>query len=260
MWATRCVHEAQLHDQNSFITLTYSQDNLPWDGSLQHTHFQTFIRELRRLSPSQTLRYYMCGEYGEKLSRPHYHACLFGRDFPDKEIHTEKEGLLTFTSDFLENTWGRGFCTIAPLTFETAAYTAAYIAKKITGKHAEEHYQTTCAHTGSLIQLEPEYNTMSRRPGIGKAWYDKYKSDIYPDDFLVINKSRTVKVPRFYDNLHENFIGPHKPGQGLPCIKKKRKEKARKQLWNNTPERLAVREELKQLKLNKQKRNYENEA
>ena len=130
-WAIRCIHEAQMHTQNSFITLTYANESLPWDGSLIHSHFQTFIRELRRLYPSHTIRYYMCGEYGEKFTRPHYHACLFGIDFPDKVIWKEDEGILTWTSEILTKIWGRGHCTLGELNFDTAAYTARYITKKV---------------------------------------------------------------------------------------------------------------------------------
>ena len=101
-WAIRCTHESQLHAQNSFITLTYSEDHLPWDGSLVKSHMQDFFKRLRHYCKPQKIRYYMCGEYGENLSRPHYHACLFGKDFPDKEIFKECEGILTYTSQILE--------------------------------------------------------------------------------------------------------------------------------------------------------------
>nr|UXQ88157.1 MAG: replication initiation protein [Microvirus sp.] len=263
MWAIRCVHEAQQHNQNSFITLTYSDDNLPTDRSLTHSHYQTFIRELRRQYPSLTIRYYMCGEYGTKprtldmktspgkLHRPHYHACLFGIDFPDKEIFKEDEGIITYTSDKLTSIWGRGFTTTGDLNFDTAAYTARYIAKKVTGEKAEEHYQTTCHITGNLINLEPEYNTMSRRPGIAYTWFQKYVKDIYPSDYL-IHEGHKVKTPRYYDNQLTD--------EGLELIKEKRKVHARKNQKDNTPERLAVREKVKQLKYIKLTRSYENES
>lgn len=250
-WAIRCIHESQTHNQNSFITLTYAPEHLPTDGSLLHTHFQIFIRELRRQHPSHTIRYYMCGEYGEKLSRPHYHACLFGIDFPDKVIWNENEGILTYTSDILQNIWGRGHCTVGELNFHTAAYTARYITKKITGNQAEEHYTTTCSVTGNIIHLASEYNTMSRRPGIAYKWFEKYHTDVYPSDFLIHNGAK-VKVPRYYDNQI--------PEELLEKQKLKRKKNARKLIKENTPERLATREKCKQLKYKQLTRNYENET
>ena len=119
----------------------------------------------------------MCGEYGEKFTRPHYHACLFGLDFPDKELIKEEEGILLFSSVILEKIWGKGICSVGEMTFETAAYCARYIAKKVTGDQAEDHYTTTNPLTGDIIRLQEEYNTMSRRPGIAKDWYDKYTSE-----------------------------------------------------------------------------------
>ncbi len=252
-WAIRCVEEAQLKDQNCFITLTYSDQRLPWDGSLVKLHFQKFIKSLRKRYKI-TIRYYMCGEYGAKLSRPHYHACLFGIDFPDKEIWKETEGILTYTSQTLEELWGRGFCTLGELNFETAAYTARYIAKKITGEKAESHYTVTDPTTGEIIHLEPEYNNMSLKPGIAKTWYEQYQGDVYPSDFL-IHCGKTVKIPRYFDKLLEQE-NPHE----LEIIKQERKKRAKRFASDNTPERLAVREKIKHIKYKQLLRSYEHDT
>ena len=239
-WAIRCTEEAQLHHQNSFITLTYSEKHLPHDGSLIPSHFVNFMKKLRKKYEPQSIRYYMCGEYGEKFTRPHYHACLFGIDFQDKEIFKIEEGICLYTSIILEQIWGRGHCTIGEVTFETAAYTARYIAKKITGKQADDHYTTTHPITGDIIRLHSEYNTMSRRPGIAKDWYDKYTTDIYPSDFLIY-KGKTIKTPRYFDNLYEA------DDNDIETIKENRKIRAKIFAKDNTPERLAVREKIKLL-------------
>lgn len=253
VWAIRCVHEAQLHDQNCFITLTYSDQHLPQDGSLIKYHFQDFMKRLRKKTSSnfQTVRYFMCGEYGEKLSRPHYHACLFGIDFPDKEIFKEQEGILTYTSELLDSIWGKGFCTIGEVNFDTAAYTARYITKKALGQQKEQHYYRTCSHTMNLVAIEPEYATMSLKPAIGKDWYETYKSDIYPSDYL-IHQGKKIKVPRYYDKLYEL------ESDDIEQIKFQRRQKARKRLSENTPERLAVREKVKTLTMKQFSRSYEN--
>ena len=253
VWAIRCVHEAQSHTQNSFITLTYAPEHHPTDGSLIKWHFQDFMKRLRKHSYPQTIRYFMCAEYGENFSRPHYHACLFGIDFPDKDPIRESEGIILYNSATLDKIWGMGYTSIGDVTFETAAYTARYITKKITGKNAHDHYQTTCQHTGNLITLEPEYTNMSLRPGIGKQWYDKYKTDLYPSDFA-IHKNRKIKIPRYYDKIMEL------EGGDLETIKRKRKQQARKLLKENTPERLAAREKVKLLKFKTLSRTFENDT
>ena len=248
-WAIRCTHEAQLHQENSFITLTYSDEHLPWDGSLVKQHFQKFIKRLRKSSDTP-IRYYMAGEYGTQLSRPHYHACLFGHSFPDQELLKETEGLYTYTSATLDKLWNKGFSTVTEMSFETAAYAARYCTKKITGKIAEDHYTRSHPLTGEILHLEPEYNTMSLKPGIATEWFEKYKSDVYPSDYL-ISKNKKTPPPRFYDKLFEIS------GGDMEEIQKQRKKRAAKNLADNTPERLATREKSKHLSMRNLSRSYE---
>ena len=85
----------------------------------------------------------------------------------------------------------RGYCVIGSVTFESAAYVARYITKK-TGR-------TT------IIGNQPEYFTQSRRPGIGRAWIEKYFSDIYPYDYIGLTDNRKMKIPRYYDKVFEKI-------------------------------------------------------
>lgn len=191
-WAVRCMDEASLYEENCFVTLTYSPEKLPKDGGLHKDEFQKFMKRLRKSESGKVIRYYHCGEYGEKLGRPHYHSILFNHDFDDKKVHSERNGFTTFTSEKLDKLWGNGFCLIGSVTFESAAYVARYIMKKINGEPAQAHYQGK----------QPEYTTMSRRPGIGAGWFSKYVADIFPDDEKIVNGVST-RVPRYYDNLME---------------------------------------------------------
>lgn len=200
-WAVRCMHEASLYEENSFLTLTYDDDHLPPDGSLvcprdiDGVHypgdFQLFMKRLRRSLGKKKVRYFHCGEYGERFGRPHYHALLFNHDFSDKVRFGGRDGKYpTFTSPSLSELWPKGFSVIGQVTFESAAYVARYVMKKVTGDRAESHYEGR----------HPEYTSMSRRPGIGKGWYEKFKADVYPLDRVVVRGVNT-RPPRFYDNL-----------------------------------------------------------
>lgn len=249
MWATRCVHEASQHNQNCFVTLTYHDKHLPWDGSLNKTHFQNFAKRLRK-SVDYKIRYFMCGEYGAKLNRPHYHALLFGHDFDDKTLWTSKDGINTFTSERLEALWPFGFSTVGDITWESAAYCSRYTTKKITGKDAENHYWRQ-TFTDLEVQLEPEYANMSLKPGIGATWFEKYKRDCFPSDFIT-HGGKKHRIPRYYDQLAEqhNEID-------LATIKGNRRRKAEEWHHECTPKRLAAREACATARLDLLKRNLE---
>jgi len=197
-WALRCVHEAEMHEQNCFVTLTYDNENLPVGGSIDKREVQLFMKRLRKCAEPFLVRFYACGEYGAERGRPHYHILLFGYDFPDKELlyvqPTKGRWAITgssykvFKSELLGSLWTKGFCTLGEVTFESAGYCARYIGKKIGGDMAKEHYKGK----------EPEFCLMSRRPGIGSAWFDKYSSDVYPKDFTTVN-GKKFKPPKYYD-------------------------------------------------------------
>ncbi len=235
-WAVRCVHEASLYEDNSFITLTYAPDFLPEGGTLIKRHFQLFMKRLRKIAKKK-IRYYHCGEYGEELGRPHYHALLFGYDFPDKILWKEIRGNRIFTSGLLDETWGKGFCSVGAVSFQSAAYVARYILKKQLGRTAPAHYQTVDEVTGEIFNRLAEYTTMSLKPGIGSAWFDKFNSDVYPADYVVL-QGKKFKTPRYYDKLVSRLEGE----EFFDVIKAVREESALKRAHDNTAARLLVRE------------------
>lgn len=234
-WALRCMHEASLHEDNCFLTLTYNDENLPANNSLNLRDFQLFMKRLRKAYGSN-IRFFHCGEYGEKNGRPHYHAIIFNFDFPDKVLYSVRDGNRLFTSVALDNLWRRGFCSIGTVTFESAAYVARYCLKKVVGKDSDKFYERIDPSTGEVVQVAKEYATMSRRPGIGQGWYEKFRGETYRDDF-VIRDGVKMRPPKAYDKylesddpvLHRKIVGA-------------RKRQAAKHADNNTPERLRVRE------------------
>jgi len=252
MWATRCLHESSMHEDNCFITLTYDDDHLPWDGSLNKKHFQDFMKRFRDRTRKK-IRYFHCGEYGEKLQRPHYHALIFGYDFEDKTLWSQKDGVRTYTSELLEKIWPFGFSTVGAVTWESAAYCARYVTKKQTGDQGKEHYWRILA-TDLEVELQPEYATMSLKPGIGQTWFTEYKNDCFPSDYITVN-GKKKQIPRYYDKLLEKHNE-----LDLATIKENRKREARKHHENNTRKRLRVREEVQKAKIKTLQRNLENET
>lgn len=141
--------------------------------------------------------------------RPHYHACIMGLDWSkDRELYkTTDQGHALYTSEKLDSTWKLGKCWIGDLSFESAAYVARYMMKKITGPKAEHHYNHIDVNTGEIVNLKPEYTTQCRNPGIGQAWINKFYPEVYgnhdfPRDYLVIN-GRKMRPPRYYDDQLE---------------------------------------------------------
>lgn len=250
MWAVRCVHEAQLHQANSFITLTYSDEHLPRrPTTLIPEHLRDFFKRLRHYTPP--IRYYACGEYGDKNWRPHYHALIFGFDFPDRELWSERGDIKVYRSGLLERVWKKGFCTVGELTPESAAYTARYTMKKVGGDQAPYYYSELDPYSGELVPIQPEFSRMSLKPGIGAEWFAKYHSDVFPDDFVVL-KGKRYRVPDYYDELFEReMVGPPHPAKGRVSAIKDRRKARGEASPHNTPERLAVREKVTKAKISK---------
>lgn len=241
-WAARCWHESQMHKENSFVTLTFNDENVQKNGSLEKESFVNFMKRLRKNS-LQPVRFFHCGEYGTKLSRPHHHALLFGRDFPDKQLWKQSNGQNWYRSEELEKLWPFGFSTVGDVTQESANYVARYILKKVNGEQAEKHYD------GKM----PEYITMSRRPGIGKSWLEKYQSDVFPHDHVVVG-GREAKPPRYYDKQLEirnpSELDGIKARRVVRATEKNRKEEEGKKglQFHSKLERLKIGETVQTLR------------
>lgn len=249
-WAIRCVHEASLYEANCFITLTYDDEHLPRDRSLDVSVFQKFMKRLRKRFGSH-IRFFHCGEYGEQFGRPHYHACIFNFDFADKYLFTVRRGNRLYKSPSLEELWPFGYSSIGDVTFESAAYVARYIMKKVTGAPADAYYSFVDDLSGEVFDRKPEYTTMSRRPGVGKGWLEKYRTDVFPSDFIVLG-GRKMRPPKFYDRQFEaDFPSDYEK------LRKKRVRKGKKRGSDNTPERLRVREKVQEKRVSILKRECE---
>lgn len=255
-WAVRCVHEAQMHEDNCFVTLTYDSLNLPPGGSLDRSAFPLFMKRLRKHVAPQKVRYFHAGEYGDHTGRPHYHACLFGVDFSDKYHWTTRGEFPVWRSETLERLWPLGQSEIGSVTFESAAYVARYILKKIRGRSDadlaayEAAYASVDPDTGELFYKEPEYATMSRRPGIGKRWLESFLDDVYTHDSLVV-RGEEMRPPRYYDKVLAE-LDPTRAE--AVCFARARREMDYGEV---TPARLAVREKVTEARIQLGKRACE---
>lgn len=186
-WAVRCVHEASMWERNSYVTLTYNDDNLVYGYGVPTLVPDDFVKFMKRLRHAKSgVRFIQAGEYGAG-GRPHHHALLFNCGFDDMVyLRMSPSGERLYRSEELEKFWPFGFSSIGAVSFESAAYVARYTIKKI-GEENRGGAKT------------PEYMTMSRNPGIGKKWLDKYSKDIFPSDEVIVRGGVRCKPPRYYD-------------------------------------------------------------
>lgn len=174
MWSIRMYHEAQQHEQNCFLTLTYA--NPP--PAINKRDLQLFFKRLRKRAD---VRYFACGEYGTKTHRPHYHAVLFGRDFLERSSAINDK---LYTNPEILSAWGHGLVSVGAVTLASCMYVAGYATKKLGDKDT--------------------FTLMSRRPGIGHTWAKQYRDELQRTEKIVID-GRELPVPKRYiewDDAH----------------------------------------------------------
>ncbi|AXH75660.1 MAG: replication initiator protein [Microviridae sp.] len=244
VWAVRITHEASLHDQNCFVTLTYDDVHLPQNNTLVYRDLQLFIKRLRKSLSPRKIRYYGAGEYGDQSGRAHYHVCLFGWRPGDLKYYSANKGNPLYTSDYLSDIWGLGYVTVGDVTFDSAAYVARYVVKKFKGNGVDDKLIIDCDDDGVLNMRAPERALMSRRPGIGRNWIDQYGKYTYDHDHVIVN-GRPVLPPRYYDTVYE-ITDVDK----VEFVKRERRKNARTRKSDSTDARLRVRAQVKLAELN----------
>lgn len=231
-WAVRCMHEKRLNNASMFLTLTYSDANLPPGGNLVPSDLTKFLKRLWHVN--NALRYFACGEYGDHTDRPHYHVLVLDQDFTDKRPIKSGSKYTLYESATLSRLWPFGHCAIGDVTFESAAYVARYCMKKRQNGKTRSDGKT------------PEYIVMSRNPGLGAGYFDKYRDEIINHDTIIVN-GLPAALPRFYDNKLAGLTG-FSEQIGLyskfELIKLKRRRKLTSPLLkaDRTQRRLRIRE------------------
>lgn len=196
-------------------------------------------------------RFFMCGEYGENFGRPHYHALLFGCQFPDRVL-LKTNPMRLYRSAELERLWPFGFSSIGDVTMESAQYVAGYVTSQKRGPAAEDHYWKLVPETGELVQVAPEYGRMSLKPGIGSTYFQKFHREVTVRDGCVIN-GKVMKPPVYYDRHLKGSVSIDKKAGTATVrpaidrmryleVQERRMYMALDMAPDSTPERLAVQE------------------
>lgn len=266
-WALRAYHEGKMHERKCALTLTYSDEHLPSDWSVHVEHLQAFNHRLRKYldrSHGVRMRLAACGEYGRKHSRPHYHELVYGFDFAGDRVFQRKSrgGTPLYSSPALTDLWGQGDALIGKADYAACAYVMGYCVEKYNKElrepydaerhgdridadgvvHAGAPRRRLLVHpvTGQELLVAPEFFVTSRRPGLGATWFEKFKTDAFPSDFLIAD-GKKVSVPSFYFRR----LQAEAEAEALRISRgRKLKAAAPSRKWNSTPARLKVREEI----------------
>lgn len=238
-WADRCMLEAKQYPKNNnwMVTLTYDPEHITMRpganretgelelvGTLVPEDLTKFMKDLRRYYKyhhnHENIRFYACGEYGPQTYRPHYHLIIFNMPLRQEELKyffSNKEGDKIYLCEKIEKIWGKGQITVGEVTWNSAAYVARYVMKKQKGKGSKRYYQ--------LLNIEPEFVRMSRKPGIAYKYFEENKEKIYEADEIIINnkkgEAKIIKPCKYYDRLYD-LDSP----EAMKAIKERRKELA----------------------------------
>lgn len=178
---------------SSFVTLTYDDDNLPFNGSLSIEESKKFVKRLREhLSrtdfPKKKIymfgrerfvpdfKFYITGEYGSEKNtfRPHYHIILFGVN-------------QFIASDFARRAWKKGNIYVSSLNGARIRYCMKYIDKQ---------YDSDIVPDDSF---QVPFSTWSK--GLGQDFImNNFKSVI--ENNGINNGGRIVPLNQYYRRLY----------------------------------------------------------
>lgn len=241
--AVRCMHEFKAcGEKGAFLTLTYNPENLPKSGSFEETDIVLFVKKLRKALAPLQIKTFGCAEYGDKGDRPHFHLLIFGYDFPDRYYwrgsSEHGSGYESYRSPLLEKYWTLGNSELGSLTASSASYVARYTQKK-------------CKKKPDSDRIPEKAVCISRRPGIGKTYFDKWKNDFYSIDAVIVDGVKQG-IPRYYDRLLEKYY----PDEYLE-IKLDRELKRPDSEEHNSQDRMKIRKKIHQKTIKRLRRSYE---
>lgn len=171
-WSVRLYHELPYHDDAVFLTLTYDEDHLPFDGGLHKDHLQKFFKRLRK-DVDHPIKAFSCGEYGENTHRPHYHSIIFGLSAKDRYL--------------FDKHWKYGFNTVGSVSYDSIRYVCGYVQKKLYGKEAKRY-----------LDREPPFMSCSKHLG---AKYCLDNAERLKETMKVTVRGVELSLPRYYRKL-----------------------------------------------------------
>ena len=178
-WTVRIMHEMRYFKGSVFATLTYNDENLPINQSLEKTEFQKFMKRLRKELGDHKIKYFACGEYGEDSERPHYHAIILGLAYNEN------------TQKLIESIWKKGFIKVGTVTKDSIRYTLDYMHKKYNGELGKELYEKT--------GREPPFQLVSQ--GMGKR-HALESANQYAENLYMTFNGKKMSLPRYYKRLY----------------------------------------------------------
>ena len=188
-WATRCMLEASLYEENYFITLTYDNDHLPKNGKISKRDIQLFNKRLRK-EYGDGIRFFLCGEYGETFKRPHYHGIYFNLHLDDLVKIADTSHGKYYSSEKLARVWKNGFVLVGECSFKSAGYVARYSMKSF---NVETDFKP--------------FLLMSRNPGIGHDWIKSNLVKVYSTDkiYFDFGDKHVSSSNRYFDSQLEKI-------------------------------------------------------
>lgn len=173
-WTVRCMLELEAFNYVAqFQTLTFNNDCLPSDYGLHKRDLQLYFKRLRKNLGNRRIRYFACGEYGDKFGRPHYHAIVFGL------------GQSVMDRLLVRKSWPFGFVGIGTAEWNSIQYVTKYIQKKWTGSKSVAVYG----------DREPPFQLASK--SLGLVTSIKYKSILQSDECLRLQNGKIVPIPPY---------------------------------------------------------------
>lgn len=248
--ATRAYLHSQLEEHKLFLTLTISDEHMLPHRGLMKRSLQLFMKRVRN-KYGEGVSFLGCGEYGGETLRAHYHVLLFGVPLDDlSPAGKGKRGDPLYVSPTLNELWGFGIVWIGQCTVQSCHYTTGYLTKKLGRRDDDAAYkrQEINAETGEFRewQVDREFLLMSRRPAIGREWFNRFKSDVYPSGFVIVDGAK-VPAPSYFNRLMAE--------EEQRAMKLKRREFARLRPEEQGEWRMAAKDESKRLALARHSRD-----
>jgi len=192
-WIVRLKHELHYYKDSCFVTLTYEDDSVFSLNKKDFAGFKKRLKErIRYHYGVKDIKFFIVGEYGDRLGRPHGHALVFGFDFR-KVDKFRKDGKPYSDDNLLSNAWGHGYIHVGDVTPASIAYCAGYVMKKINGKKGKEKYEKN--------GLVPEFILPSK--GIGFRYFKEFLEPIAKrgsELTLPVGKGKVRTWPQYYKN------------------------------------------------------------